>query len=70
MPEGKKISLVGQFYERISDEVETPINDPNIERINPTERTADPSMFDIKGCELVGRRIATEIKFVSRRALK
>ena len=44
-------------------EPETPINDPNIERINPTERIADPSMFDIKGCELVGRRIATEIKF-------
>ena len=42
---------------------ETPINDPNIERINPTERIADPSMFDVKGCEVVGRRIATEIKF-------
>ncbi len=44
-------------------EPETPIDDPNIERINPTERIADPSMFDVKGCELVGRRIATEIKF-------
>ena len=44
-------------------EPETPIDDPNVERINPTERNADPSMFDIKGCEVVGRRIATEIKF-------
>ena len=40
---------------------ETPINDPNISREDPVERTADPSMFDVKGCTLVGRRIATEI---------
>jgi len=26
VPEGKKVNLVGQFYERISDEVETPIS--------------------------------------------
>ena len=44
-------------------EPETPINDPNIERCNPPERGADPSMFDIKGCERVARRIATEIFF-------
>lgn len=42
---------------------ETPINDPNVERIDPVERNADPSMFDVKGCTLVGRRIATEILF-------
>lgn len=42
---------------------ETPINDPNIIRENPVARNADPSMFDIKGCTLVGRRIATEILF-------
>lgn len=40
---------------------ETPINDPNIEREIYIERNADPSMFDIKGCKLAGRRIATEI---------
>ena len=42
-------------------EPETPIDDPNIERVNPPVRRADPSMFDIKGCELAARRIATEI---------
>jgi hypothetical protein len=42
-------------------EPETPINDPNISREDPVEHNADPSMFDIKGCTLVGRRIATEI---------
>ena len=26
VPEGKKVNLVGQFYERISDKVETPIS--------------------------------------------
>ena len=40
---------------------ETPINDPNISREDPVEHNADPSMFDVKGCTLVGRRIATEI---------
>ncbi len=42
-------------------EPETPINDPNIVRNDVTVRVADPSMFDVKGCELVGRRIANEI---------
>lgn len=42
-------------------EPESPIDDPNIERVNPPERIADPSMFDVKGCERVARRIATEI---------
>lgn len=42
---------------------ETPINDPNISRNDPVEHNADPSMFDVKGCTLVGRRIATEILF-------
>ncbi|MBR5459240.1 MAG: hypothetical protein IKV53_00090 [Clostridia bacterium] len=42
---------------------ETPINDPNIERIDLKHRAADPSMFDIKGCELVARRITTEILY-------
>ena len=44
-------------------EPETPINDPNVVRIDPVERNADPSMFDVKGCTLVGRRIATEILY-------
>ena len=42
-------------------EPETPINDPNIVRINPTERKADPSMFDVRGCERVARRLSDEI---------
>lgn len=44
-------------------EPETPINDPNVVRENPIDRHADPSMFDLKGCTLVGRRIATEILY-------
>jgi len=44
-------------------EPETPINDPNIERSNVTERIADPSMFDIKGCIKAARRISDEIKY-------
>ena len=40
---------------------ETPINDPNIKRENYIERRADPSMFDISGLKVVGRRIANEI---------
>lgn len=44
-------------------EPETPIDDPNIVRGEVTKRKADPSMFDIKGCELIGRRIANEIFF-------
>lgn len=42
-------------------EPETPINDPQIERKNVIERVADPSMFDLSGCRLVGKRIANEI---------
>ena len=40
---------------------ETPIDDPNIERNDYIERIADPSMFDIKGSWLVGKRIVNEI---------
>ena len=40
---------------------ETPIDDPNIERKDYIERDADPSMYDIKGSWLVGRRIANEV---------
>ena len=41
---------------------EEPIDDPNIERPDYIERNADPSMFDIKGSWLVGRRIVNEIE--------
>ncbi len=44
-------------------EPETPINDPNIERDNVIERTADPSMFDLSGCIKAARRISDEIKY-------
>ena len=37
--------------------------DPNIYREKLIERRADPSMFDVKGCEKAARRIATEIFF-------
>ena len=40
---------------------ETPINDPNIHRPDYIERTADPSMFDIKGTWRAGKRIFHEI---------
>ena len=40
---------------------ETPIKDPHIIREHYIERKADPSMFDIKGCTLIGKRIANEI---------
>ncbi len=42
-------------------EPETPINDPNVSRPNVLERTADPSMYDLSGCRLAGKRIANEI---------
>ena len=42
-------------------EPETPINDPNIIRDGVTPKIADPSTFDIAGCEKIARRIATEI---------
>ena len=40
---------------------ETPINDPNIKRNDYIERRADPSMFDVSGLKLVGKRISNEI---------
>ena len=40
---------------------ETPINDPNIKRPHPLKRKADPSMFDISGCNRAGKRVANEI---------
>lgn len=40
---------------------ESDINDPNCTRDNPPKRKADPSMFDLKGMRLTGRRIANEI---------
>ncbi len=40
---------------------ETPIDDPNVKRPNLLDRKADPSMYDISGCNRVGKRIANEI---------
>ena len=40
---------------------ETPIDDPNIKRESYIERVADPSMFDVSGLKLVGKRISNEI---------
>lgn len=40
---------------------ETPIDDPNVSRPHYIERKADPSMYDISGCNKVGKRIANEI---------
>ena len=40
---------------------ETPIDDPNVKRPNLLKRKADPSMYDISGCNRVGKRIANEI---------
>lgn len=42
-------------------EPETDVNDPNINRKYTLNRKADPSMFDIKGMKLAGKRIAREI---------
>lgn len=42
-------------------EPETPIDDPNVKRPNPLKRKADPSMYDVSGCNRVGKRIANEI---------
>ena len=36
-------------------------NDPNIPKDNDVQRRADPSMFEISGCELAAKRIANEI---------
>lgn len=40
---------------------ETPVLDPHIIRPLPIKRKADPSMFDISGCNRVGKRVANEI---------
>lgn len=40
---------------------ETPIDDPNVKRPNLINRKADPSMYDISGCNRAGKRIANEI---------
>lgn len=42
-------------------EPESYIDDPNIKRDAVIERIADPSMFDVTGLKLVGRRISSEI---------
>ena len=43
--------------------VDSPVckNDPNIHRDEVIERRADPSMFEVKGCDKVAKRVATEI---------
>lgn len=45
-------------------EPETPIDDPNIKRSTVLPRRADPSMFDVSGLKLVGKRISNEIQSV------
>ena len=40
---------------------ETPIDDPNVKRPKPSNKKADPSMYDISGCNRVGKRVANEI---------
>jgi hypothetical protein len=42
-------------------EPESYIDDPNIKREVVLEHTADPSMFDVSGLKVVGRRISSEI---------
>jgi hypothetical protein len=42
-------------------EPETPIDDPNVKHLYPLERRADPSMYDVSGLKLVGKRISREI---------
>ena len=42
-------------------EPHVPILDPNIERLNPLPRKADPSMFEIVGAEKIGKRISREV---------
>ena len=45
-------------------EPESDLNDPNCLRNNPPKRKADPSMFDLAGMRLTGRRIANEVILV------
>lgn len=42
-------------------EPETPIKDPNVKHLYPIERRADPSMFDLSGLKVVGRRVSNEL---------
>ena len=42
-------------------DAEIELKDPNIEREVILPRKADPSMFDIKGCEKAAKRIANEV---------
>lgn len=42
-------------------EPETPIKDPNVKHLHVVEHRADPSMFDISGLKLVGKRVSNEI---------
>ena len=42
-------------------DAEIELKDPNIEREKIIPRNADPSMFDIKGCEKAAKRIANEV---------
>lgn len=42
-------------------DAEQPLKDPNILRENTVIRKADPSMFDIKGCKLIAKRVSNEI---------
>ena len=45
-------------------EPETPIDDPHVQRPNPIRRKADPSTFDISGCNRIAKRISNEIILV------
>lgn len=42
-------------------EPESDVHDPNLKRVNPPKRKADPSMFDLTGMRKIGKRIASEI---------
>lgn len=42
-------------------EPESDVHDPNLKRANPLKRKADPSMFDLSGMRLAGKRVAKEI---------
>ncbi len=49
-------------------EPETPIKDPNVIRISPKVRDADPSMFDVKGTWKIGERVFHEIEMALEEA--
>ena len=42
-------------------EPESDLNDPNITRVNPPKRKADPSMFDLAGMKKAGKRVANAV---------